>query len=180
MFMTEKITIKYFTSPFGELIVGSYENRLCLLDWRYRKMRERIDARIQEGLGVGYALGESDIIERTIREIGEYATGDRRCFDIPLYLVGTDFEKQVWEALQNIEFGSTLSYLELSRKIGNEKALRAVGAANGANAISIIVPCHRIVGSRGELVGYAGGLSAKKKLLKQEHILDLQLDLFTE
>ncbi|HIP27800.1 MAG TPA: methylated-DNA--[protein]-cysteine S-methyltransferase, partial [Sulfurovum sp.] len=86
----------------------------------------------------------------------------------PLLMVGTDFQRSVWDGLIKIPYGTTASYLELSKNIDNEKAVRAVASANGANAISILIPCHRIIGSNGDLVGYAGGLSAKKKLLELE------------
>lgn len=93
---------------------------------------------------------------------------ERKVFDIPLHLVGTIFQKTVWQGLIDTPFGTTLSYLELAKSIGNEKAVRAVATANGANAISIIVPCHRIIGGDGSLVGYAGGLDTKKRLLQLE------------
>ena len=85
-------------------------------------------------------------------------------------MVGTDFQKKVWEALLNVPYGPTLSYLQLAKNIKNEKVVRAVAAANGANSMAIIIPCHRIIGSNGELVGYAGGLPIKKRLLKLEQI----------
>src|SRR5690606_18399830 len=103
----------------------------------------------------------------------------RTTFDIPLLFIGTDFQKSVWEALMEIPYGTTKSYLELSRDLGDENAIRAVATANGANSISIIVPCHRIIGSDGSLTGYAGGLNAKKKLLQLEGMnFGNQLSLF--
>jgi len=102
------------------------------------------------------------------QEPHEYFEGNRTEFDIPIRLVGSDFQKKVWEELIKIPYGKTESYLGLSRKLNNEKAIRAVASANGANAISILVPCHRIIGSKGELTGYAGGLNTKKELLKLE------------
>ena len=162
------ITIKHYKSPVGELIVGSYNNELCLCDWRYRKMRKEVDLRIQKGLCAHFEEGESGIIQQAIRRLNEYFKGGRTEFDIPLKLVGTDFQKQVWNQLMQIPYGETSSYLQMSKDLGNEKAIRAVASANGANAISIIVPCHRIIGSDGKLVGYAGGLDAKKKLLQLE------------
>ncbi len=100
-------------------------------------------------------------------------------FDIPLLLVGSEFQKSVWNALLQVPYGVTETYLGLSKNIENEKAIRAVASANGANAIAIIVPCHRIIGSDGSLVGYAGGLNAKRKLLNIEKALDnSQLSLF--
>ena len=164
----DQIEVKYHKTVAGELILGSYQGKLCLCDWRYRSMREDIDDRIQRGLAARYIEGESDTIQRTILQLQEYFLENRREFTIPLLLIGTDFQKQVWEALQKIPFGETRSYLELSRALGNEKAIRAVAAANGANALSILVPCHRIIGSKGELTGYAGGLQAKNTLLKLE------------
>jgi methylated-DNA-[protein]-cysteine S-methyltransferase len=162
------IVIQYHKTPVGELILGSYQNLICLCDWRYRKMRDEVDARIQNGLSAKYIAGESPLIQNCISQLEEYLEGQRQEFNIPLLLMGTDFQKSVWQTLQLIPFGETRSYLELARMIGNEKATRAVAAANGANAISIIIPCHRIIGSKGELTGYAGGLATKKKLLKLE------------
>ena len=166
--MKNKIITKYYKSPVGELILGSFEGKLCLADWRYRKMRSNIDKRIKTGLNAEYVEGSSDVIEKAISQFEEYFRNERKEFDIPLLLVGTDFQKSVWDALMQVPYGKTDTYLGLSKKIGKEKAIRAVAGANGANAISIIVPCHRIIGTDGSLVGYAGGLHAKKKLLELE------------
>ncbi len=163
-----KIKIQYFKTPYGELIIGSYQNKLCLCDWRYRKMRNEIDARIQKGINSSYIEEDTDEIQETKHQLEEYFKGERKSFGIPLLMVGTDFQQSVWNELIKIPFGKTESYLGLSQKLGNEKAIRAVAAANGANAISIIIPCHRIIGSDGKLIGYAGGLDAKKKLLHLE------------
>jgi methylated-DNA-[protein]-cysteine S-methyltransferase len=167
--MENIINIQYFKTPFGEMLLGSFEEKLCIADWRYRKMRNEIDNRIKQGLKAEYHLETSKIIEETISQLNEYFKGERKEFEIPLYFVGTDFQKSVWDALVQIPFGKTDTYLGLSKKLKNEKAIRAVASANGANAISIIVPCHRIIGSDGSLVGYAGGLPAKKKLLELEN-----------
>jgi len=177
--MTDTITIAYHNTPFGELILGDYQGGLCLADWRYRKMRSSIDKRIQTGLQSEYKEGSTETLSETKRQIDAYIRGELSDFNIPLKLVGTDFQQSVWQALMKIPYGSTETYLGLSKKLGDEKAIRAVATANGANAISIIVPCHRIIGSDGSLVGYAGGLPAKKKLLKLEGALDSsQMDLF--
>lgn len=173
------IQIQYYKSPVGELIVGTYDNQLCLCDWKYRKMRKGIDKRIQKKLDATYIEASNPIIEQTIQQLEDYFAENRTDFDMPLLMVGTDFQQTVWNALIQLPYGKTASYLELSRQLGNEKAIRAVATANGANAISIIVPCHRIIGSDGSLVGYAGGLAAKKKLLKLEKALPSeQLSLF--
>jgi methylated-DNA-[protein]-cysteine S-methyltransferase len=166
--MDNKIIIKYYKSPVGELILGSYNEQLCLCDWRYRKMRKQIDIRIQTQLNTSYIEGDSLIIKKTIEQLAEYFVGERKEFNITTLLLGSIFQKQVWELLQQIPYGQTRSYLELSDALGNKKAIRAVAAANGANAISIIIPCHRIIGSDGKLIGYAGGLDIKRKLLDLE------------
>ena len=108
------------------------------------------------------------VLQRTIRELDEYFRGERRDFDIPLLLAGSDFQKRVWQQLPRIPYGQTASYGELAAAIGSPRSVRAVANANGANAISIILPCHRIIGSDGRLTGYGGGLRAKQFLLKLE------------
>jgi len=165
------INIQHYNSPVGEILLGSYKGKLCLADWQYRRMRSTIDKRIQKGLKAEYVEESSSVIDETIEQLQAYFTCERKMFDIPLLMVGTDFQKSVWDGLIKIPYGTTASYLELSRNIGNEKAVRAVASANGANAISILIPCHRIIGSTGDLVGYAGGLPAKKKLLELENSL---------
>lgn len=162
------IKIQYYKSSFGKLILGSYQGKLCLADWHYRKMRKAIDQRIQNGLGAEYCEEESQITNLAKKQIEAFIGGKRTDFDIPLLLLGTDFQKRVWHQLMNISFGYTMTYRQLSEMLGDVKAIRAVASANGANAISIIVPCHRIIGSDGKLVGYAGGLETKRKLLNLE------------
>lgn len=98
----------------------------------------------------------------------EYFNGNRRVFELPVVQEGTPFQQKVWQALMEIPFGKTLSYLELSRRLGDPKAIRAVAAANGKNNVAIVVPCHRVIGSNNQLVGYAGGLWRKKWLLEHE------------
>jgi methylated-DNA-[protein]-cysteine S-methyltransferase len=131
-------------------------------------MRNAIDGRISRGLNAEYIDGDSVVLDETKRQLAEYFDGERKQFDLPLLMVGSEFQKSVWDALLQLGYGKTASYLELSERIGNKNAVRAVASANGANAISIIVPCHRIIGSKGELIGYAGGLKAKERLLALE------------
>ena len=177
--MQNIISITYYKTPFGELILGSHSNKLCLCDWRYRKMRSSIDKRIQKGLNAHFVEQNSKVIKDTKAQLVQYFKDDRTDFKIPLLMVGSNFQVTVWNALIQIPFGTTDSYLGLSKKLGNEKAIRAVATANGANAIAIMIPCHRIIGSNGSLVGYAGGLETKKKLLNLENALDKsQLSLF--
>ena len=161
------------------MILGSFRDKLCLADWRYRKTRKTIDTRIQKELSGEYVEEETDITKQTKLQLNEYFKGKRKEFTIPLLFTGTDFQKKVWNALLKIPYGKTESYSGLSKISGNEKAVRAVASANGANAISIIVPCHRVIGCKGDLVGYAGGLNVKKKLLKSEgYKKDGQIELF--
>lgn len=167
--MYHDINFTNWKSPYGELIIAEYDDRLCMCDWRYRKMRTTIDRRIQSFLSAGYVENTTPIIIETIKQLEEYFKGDRKEFNIPLMLVGTDFQRLVWEALMKIPYGQTSTYLELSRDVGDEKAIRAVSSANGANALSIIVPCHRVIGTNGKLIGYAGGLQVKSKLLDMEN-----------
>ena len=136
-----RISIQTYKSPVGEILLGSYDNKLCLADWKYRRMRSTIDKRIQSGLNAEYVEQSSEVIEETIKEMEEYFAGERKGFDIPLLMVGTDFQKSIWDGLIKIPYGATASYLELSKNIGKEKAIRAVASANGANAISILIPC---------------------------------------
>jgi methylated-DNA-[protein]-cysteine S-methyltransferase len=108
-------------------------------------------------------------------QLKEYFAGTRKEFDVPLDIEGTDFQKRVWNELQNIPYGKTISYKSLSEKLGDVKAIRAVGKANGQNPIAIIIPCHRVIGANGSLVGYAGGLAIKEKLLHLEGALNPEL-----
>ena len=112
--------------------------------------------------------GPTAVLLEAERQIQEYFEGARQSFDIPLRPQGTDFQEQVWQQLLAIPFGQTISYLELARRIGNEKAVRAVAMANGRNPIGLIIPCHRVIGSNGDLSGYGGGLARKEYLLKHE------------
>lgn len=164
------ILIQYFKSPYGELILGAFNQQLCLCDWQYRRMRTSIDKRLQTALSATYLEQPSDVVNETIKQLGEYFNKERTQFNIPLLMLGSDFQQQVWNALLTIPYGSTTSYQSLAERINNNKAVRAVASANGANAISIVIPCHRVIGSNGELTGYAGGLPAKKRLLALEHV----------
>jgi len=166
-----KINIQYVQTPVGEMILGSYDNKLCMADWRYRKSRTTVDNRLQKGLSATYAEEESPVLTLAKEELEGYFKGLRKTFDIPLLMVGTEFQKSVWQELLKLPFGTTASYLDLAKGVNNEKAVRAVASAVGANAISILIPCHRIIGSDGSLTGYAGGLDTKKELLKIENNL---------
>jgi methylated-DNA-[protein]-cysteine S-methyltransferase len=179
--MRKQIPIKTaaYTSPFGELILGSYEHKLCLCDWKNRKMRQLVDKRILESCNAYFIETHSQVIDHTKEQLDQYFSGKRKEFDLPLLLCGTDFQKMVWYKLLQIPYGRTMTYGELAGRLDNKSAVRAVASANGANALSIVVPCHRIIGSDGSMVGYAGGIRTKKKLLLLEGaIKSRQLNLF--
>lgn len=176
--MNPAIKYQHFNSPVGELVIGEYNGEIVLCDWRYRKMRKTIDQRITSALNTNLEKSTSPLIEQCIYQLNQYFGGERRIFDLPISLVGSDFQKQVWNELLKIPYGEKASYMDLAKKLNNEGAIRAVASANGANALSIIVPCHRIIGSDGDLTGYAGGLNAKKKLLELEGSLAHQTQLF--
>ncbi|MCF6322737.1 MAG: methylated-DNA--[protein]-cysteine S-methyltransferase [Gammaproteobacteria bacterium] len=163
-----QINIQHYKSRVGEMILGSFQHQLCLLDFKHRRMRITVDNRIKKGLNAEYVEQDHEVLEKTRNQLGEYLSGDRQKFDIPLLTVGTDFQKKVWCALMKVPYGVTSTYLQLAKNINNQKSVRAVAAANGANSIGLIIPCHRIIGSDGRLVGYAGGLTTKKRLLKLE------------
>ena len=145
--------IAYLQTPVGTAVLEGDENGL-------RSIRVQ-DDNIPEGI-------IPEPLEDAVYQLREYFEGKRREFDLKLNPEGTEFQKKVWGALLEIPFGKTLSYLELSKNLGDPKAIRAVASANGKNPLWVVVPCHRVIGSKGDLVGYAGGLHRKKWLLQHE------------
>ncbi|CAA6799031.1 MAG: Methylated-DNA--protein-cysteine methyltransferase (EC [uncultured Sulfurovum sp.] len=162
------INIAYYKKNGVECILGSYDNKLCLIDSLNRKNKTTLYNRLKKQLKAEFIEYEDEVLKQTIQELDEYFKGERKVFTIPLLLIGSAFQKSVWEALLQIPYGTTSSYKEQAKMINNEKAVRAVANANGANAIGIIVPCHRIIRSDGKLTGYAGGLEMKEQLLALE------------
>ena len=152
---------KTIRSPVGELTLVADTNSLAAILWENDR-----PGRVR--LGPLVADAEHPILVETERQLGEYFAGKRRTFDVPLSFSGSDFQTRVWRALLTIPFGETRSYGEIARQVGKPGASRAVGAANGRNPISIVAPCHRVVGSTGKLTGFAGGLDAKSYLLDLE------------
>ena len=155
-------------SPCGKLIIGSIGERICLCDWIESKRRDFNDRRIMKRLGVWYREGMTRTIRRTLDELEEYFAGERKSFDIPLIMAGTDFQKQIWRALCEIPYGETRAYKDICMAVGHSGRGRSTAGQIAANAISILVPCHRVIGSNGSLTGYAGGLEAKQYLLDLE------------
>lgn len=162
------IISKHFDFPCGEMILGSFDGKLCLCDWADGRRRIAVDQRLQKMLNANYVEGSSEVIDIAQKQLNEYFLHQRREFDIPLLFVGTDFQKIVWNELLKIPYGATISYGELACRIGMPKSVRAVANANAVNAISIIAPCHRVIGSDGSLTGYGGGLKRKRFLLDLE------------
>lgn len=141
---------------------------MCICDWAVEKRRARIDRRICRHLNSSYEPGGSGTIDETIAQLDEYFSGKRREFTIPVAFAGTPFQCSVWAELMKIPYGTTVSYAEVARRIGRPKAVRAVANANAVNPISILVPCHRVIGSDSRLTGYGGGLDTKRTLLTLE------------
>ena len=169
------VSVCYFSTPYGELILGSTGDRLCLCDWRYRKMRQAVDSRILKSLNAVFVEEETAVTCAAIAQLNEYFTGDRHEFDLSLHTAGTSFQQKVWDYLRTIPYGETRTYLDIAKALGDKNSVRAVAAANGANGIAVIIPCHRVIGSDGTMMGYAGGLATKRKLLELEQP---QLKLF--
>ena len=162
------IKVRSYESPCGRLSLGSFDGRLCLCDWQTGQHSSRVDARLKRMLGATFEEGTSPTTEKAQLQLDGFFAGIRRCFDVPLLFAGTTFQETVWSELLKIPFGTTVSYAELAKRIGMPTAYRAVANANGANPMSIFVPCHRVVGSNGSLGGYGGGIVAKKMLLDLE------------
>lgn len=169
------IKIREYESPVGTLLLGSFNDKLCICDWQNNKHRTAADNKLKRVLNVELREGTSQVIEQAASELDEYFAGKRCEFDVPLMFVGTEFQKKVWNELLHIPYGTTISYSEIARRIGKPKAVRAVANAIGANRISIFAPCHRIIGSNGYITGYAGGLHAKHFLLSLESLYKTNL-----
>lgn len=165
------ITAKYYESPFGTLLLGSHGEKLILCDWKEGRRRQSIDERLRKQFSAGFRWGTSDVIEKACSQLDEYFGHRLISFDLPLSFVGTDFQRRVWNELLGIPYGTTLSYGEVARRIGMPRAVRAVANACGANAISVIVPCHRVTGRDNLLTGYGGGLEVKRGLLTFEGVI---------
>jgi methylated-DNA-[protein]-cysteine S-methyltransferase len=163
--MSMDLFYKTTKSPVGTLkLIASHDGLVAILWQNDNPQRVRLQAMAADR--------EHPILLEAERQLGEYFAGERKVFSLPLDARGTLFQKDVWEALRAIPFGKTRSYGELAKGLGRPLASRAVGAANGRNPLSIVVPCHRVIGSTGKLTGFAGGLEAKSFLLnlEREHV----------
>jgi len=157
----------------GTFLCGTWEEKCCLFDFKDRKSINKILNNKSQYFTFNYDQPKTDLHLEIERQIKLYLQGKLEQFMIPIVITGTNFQKKVWNKLMEIPYGSTISYGELASSIGNRKAMRAVGAANGANSIAVIIPCHRVIRADGHLQGYGGGLWRKKRLL------DLEIDVKT-
>ena len=162
------LNITRFTTPMGPMFACASKQGLCLLEFTDRRMLETEFKDLQKRLNAVILPGDNIFLDQVQNEIREYFQGARIQFTVPLHTPGTDFQQSVWKSLQDIPYGQTRSYKQQAQALGNPKATRAVASANGHNRIAIIIPCHRVIGSDGSLVGYGGGLQRKKWLLDLE------------
>ncbi len=162
------ILISRLTTPIGPMFVCATDKGVCLLEFVDRRMLETEFKDLQKRLNAQILMGENQHIKQLKQQLSEYFAGKRCQFSVPLDTPGTEFQQQVWQCLQTIDYGTTASYQQQAEKINNPKAVRAVASANGFNRISIVIPCHRVIGKDGSLTGYGGGLPRKKWLLEHE------------
>ena len=158
-----QLSFMEMASPVGLLKLVAHDTALVAVLWENEDPKRVRLAELVEDK-------KHPILLETQKQLNEYFSGQRQVFDLPLDFEGTEFQEKVWQALLTIPFGETRSYKQIAEQIGNPKSVRAVGAANGKNPISIIAPCHRVIGASGKLVGFAGGLENKDILLKIERI----------
>jgi AraC family transcriptional regulator of adaptative response/methylated-DNA-[protein]-cysteine methyltransferase len=164
----ETIYRKLIQTPLGEMAACAIDQGICLLEFTDRKNFDKQFISLSKALKSDIEDGEHSHFIQLEQELKEYFEGKRTKFDVPLHITGTQFQEKVWQLLCEIPMGETRTYKQQSEFLGNPKAIRAVGTANGINKIAILIPCHRVIGSNGELVGYAGGIWRKQKLLELE------------
>ena len=153
------LSYTWYDSPVGPLLLAGSRTGLSHVRFSSGRQAVAVDPDWIEN---------RSLFDHVMRQLREYFAGDRKTFSLSLMPEGTDFQRAVWTELQNIPYGVTISYKDLARRIGKPRAVRAVGAANGANPIPIIIPCHRVIGNDGNLTGFGGGLPLKKRLLELE------------
>ena len=156
--------IYFYATPMGKMGIAEADGAITDLYFS--------DGSLPEGA----VVQETELLKKAAAQLNEYFDGQRKGFELPLAAQGTAFQQAVWQALQSIPYGETRSYKEIAEQIGRPKACRAVGMANNRNPIAIIVPCHRVIGANGQLVGYAGGLSIKEYLLQLERVQEIRTE----
>ncbi|MDO4643078.1 MAG: methylated-DNA--[protein]-cysteine S-methyltransferase [Cardiobacteriaceae bacterium] len=167
----DTIRTQIYPSPVGDLLLGDWHGMLVLCDWLLVCNGYHSDSRVHQHLGAVMEQASSPLLDETMAQLKAYFTGHRQIFDLPLHFIGTAFQKSVWQALLHIPYGKTCSYQDIAQAIERPRAVRAVAGAIRHNPISIIVPCHRVIGKNGRLTGYNGGTEAlyvKERLLAIE------------
>ncbi len=163
------VTTAIIQTPVGEMIAGAADNAICLFDFLHRRSLDTILQRSGiERQDADFGKGSHPLFGLLRGELEEYFAGSRKDFSLPLAPSGSDFQKKVWAALLHVPYGTTVTYTQQAKACGDEKAIRAIAAANGMNGLAILIPCHRVVGAGGALTGYSGGMSAKRWLLDHE------------
>ena len=163
-----EMRVNRIASPLGPLLICANDDGLHLLEFVDRRMLETQIKRLRKYTKCFYIPGEHEVMKETEKQLAAYFSRELKDFDLPLQLLGTEFQVQVWKALLDIPFGETRTYSEQATIIRNPKAVRAVGTANGDNRLAVVVPCHRVIGANGKLTGYGGGLWRKERLLEIE------------
>lgn len=159
---------KIIQTPLGEMIACAIDEGICLLEFTDRKNIDKQLKSLSKSLNSEIVEKDHQHFKQLEVELKEYFEVRRTKFEVPLFIIGTEFQRKVWQLLIEIPMGEIRTYKQQSEFLGNPKAIRAVGTANGINKIAILIPCHRVIGSNGELVGYAGGIWRKQKLLELE------------
>ncbi len=162
------VHVSRVTTPLGPMLLGTTDDAVCLLEFTDRPMLETQLGRLRRRLGGVFVAGTNAVGRQLQAELDAYFRGDLETFETPLVTLGTDFQERVWRELRSIPYGATRSYGEQARRIGSPRAVRAVARANGDNRLAILIPCHRVIGADGTLVGYGGGLWRKRYLLELE------------
>lgn len=162
------IRYQYYNSPCGEMVLYSYDGRLCMCDWARSHDGSSASLVMRSELKADFEERRSAVISEAIRQLDAYFSRKTHTLKVPMLLVGTDFQKRVWKSLLKIPYGHTTTYSQLARDLGVPTATRAVANACGENVLSLFLPCHRVLGKNGDLYGYSGGLDVKRFLLDLE------------
>jgi AraC family transcriptional regulator, regulatory protein of adaptative response / methylated-DNA-[protein]-cysteine methyltransferase len=162
------INMTEFSTPLGPMLAGATLEGICLLEFTNRIRLEKEFSELQRLLNATMQPGRNQHLDQLEKELKEYFEGTRKSFSVPLHTPGNEFAQTVWKTLQEIPYGKTCSYKEQAEMMKNPKAIRAIASTNGRNRLAIIIPCHRVIGSDGNMTGYAAGIDKKKWLLKFE------------
>lgn len=160
-----------YEAPCGRLFLGVHGSEICICDWIIGNRISMTLRRINKFSGGIKQKDDVELLERARCQLNEYFAGYRVQFDLPLTSLGTEFQRRIWRALKRIPYGETVSYSDIAVAVGIPRGVRAVATAIGANPLSILIPCHRVIGANGSLTGYAGGLDAKRFLLQFEEVI---------